>query len=391
MSFCTSHANSPGRLCLPPLAVLLRAEAGGPALAVEPVQPADLLDAVGEAWREQCLRKGFPENPLGETPVSLVPLPGHGNAAARYRGFSLEVTLPDGRVSQQQFGLGALRTAADRAAESLVERGVLSRNSSFVFELVLDETLPRPALGADQPFSVAKMKSAPLSCRKERLAPLLERARPVEQPARADFPVFFTAEALRRAEQCSRAGASAVPPVESGGVLVGSLACCDVEQEWFVIVTDVLEVHEPEQTEFTLAYSGRSWSRIQKILAAKQVRDPGRLVRLVGQAHGHNFLPNLQNQCDLCEKLTVCGQTSVFVSRDDRDWMRAVFAHQPWALCQIYGLTARREPVHQLFSLKDASWQPRGYYVLPEFNWNEKALPPAPSQAQAIHTHEPAH
>ena len=49
--------------------------------------------------------------------------------------------------------------------------------------------------------------------------------------------------------------------------------------------------------------------------------------------------------------------------------MRAVFARQPWALCQIFGLTARKEPVHKLYSLKDACWQPRGYFLLPDFEW----------------------
>jgi hypothetical protein len=103
-------------------------------------------------------------------------------------------------------------------------------------------------------------------------------------------------------------------------------------------------------------------------------------VRLLGQCHGHNFLPNDGNRCDQCDKRPVCGLSSVFVSPDDQTWMRAVFSRQPWALCLIFGMNARNEPVQQLYSLKDGLWQPRGYFVLPEYEWNAptEGIPPTP-------------
>ena len=52
--------------------------------------------------------------------------------------------------------------------------------------------------------------------------------------------------------------------------------------------------------------------------------------------------------------------------------MRAVFNRQPWALCQIFGLSARGDRVNHLYSIKDGRWQPRGYFVLPEFTWNDR-------------------
>jgi hypothetical protein len=107
-------------------------------------------------------------------------------------------------------------------------------------------------------------------------------------------------------------------------------------------------------------------------MKARQAAHPDRAERLLGQCHGHNFLPNDGHVCDECEKRPVCSLTSVFVSDDDSTWMRAVFARQPWALCQIYGLSARKEPLHRLYSLKDGSWQPRGYFRLPDCDWTTK-------------------
>ena len=151
---------------------------------------------------------------------------------------------------------------------------------------------------------------------------------------------------------------------------MGSLAFCEITKEFFPLITDILEVLEAEQSAFSLAYSGPSWTRIQAIIKAQQAAHPAHAVRLLGQCHGHNFMPNDGNRCDQCDKRPVCGLSSVFVSSDDQNWMRAVFARQPWALCLIFGLNARKEPVQQLYSLKDGQWQARGYFVLPEFQSN---------------------
>ena len=60
--------------------------------------------------------------------------------------------------------------------------------------------------------------------------------------------------------------------------------------------------------------------------------------------------------------------TSVFVSLDDRTWSKAVFSKQPWHICHIFGLNARGEPVHALFSLKENRLLQRGFYLLPDFD-----------------------
>ena len=104
-------------------------------------------------------------------------------------------------------------------------------------------------------------------------------------------------------------------------------------------------------------------------MKAMESQPATRTYRLVGQCHGHNFLPaNGAPPCEVCPRLAVCGRSSVFVSTDDVSWARAVFRRQPWHLSHIFGLNARRENVHGLFGLRDGRLLERGFYVVPEFD-----------------------
>ena len=178
-------------------------------------------------------------------------------------------------------------------------------------------------------------------------------------------PVFYTEEALAKAEACARRGADT--NVESGGALLGSLAACPETGEFFSIIHDVIEVQEADEQQFSLSYSSRSWARLQKIQDARQAAYPHRAERLMGQAHGHPFRPNDGKDCAECEKHATCTLTSAFVSPSDQKWHKGVFSRSPWALCHIFGLTARGEHVNQLFGLKDGRLQARGFYLLPDF------------------------
>ena len=352
-----------------PLTVVIRADATGSALASELVTAADLSDAVAETWRDQCLRRGHPERALPEVPVSLVPLFSKVPSDSRCEGFALDLELPDGQVRRQEFSLKCLRAVAARAVKSLIAAGILGQELHCYYEVTADAA--RVPLRGQRPVSPpasANVKSQAPICLRLPYRQLLEQAKAVGVFDEEAFPVFFTAAAHARAEAASRRGAASVPPVESGGVLTGSLAFCDESKEFFVLVTDSLAVENADQTTFSLAYSGTSWTRIQAIMKARQAGHPARAERLLGQCHGHNFLPNDGNRCDQCQKRLVCGLTSVFASPEDQNWMAAVFARQPWALCHIFGLNARQEPVQELFTLKDGRWQARGFFLLPDFD-----------------------
>lgn len=366
------------------LAVVLRLELNGESLARERVRPADLADAVSEAWRDGCLRRGQPRVPLAELPVRLVPSFKEGSNR-RCTGFELEVTDPRGGSARRAFTIHSLGHVAERAAARLRTAGTLRPGQTYLYEVELD----RNGAPATTPASMDaqfdfQIKHAPLVFLNRPLRPLLEKARAVDVVEDDHFPVFYTEAALARAEIASRLGGDAVPAVETGGILAGSLCACADSGEFFCVVTDVLEVREAEQTEFSLSYSSRSWTRIQRIMQARQAAEPHRAIRILGQAHGHNYLPNGGKTCEGCLQRPTCSLNNVFVSPDDQTWTRAVFAHQPWQLCHIFGLTARGDKVHSLFGLRDGRLQARGFFTIPDFN-SEPDQAPLPAQEESPH------
>ena len=109
-----------------------------------------------------------------------------------------------------------------------------------------------------------------------------------------------------------------------------------------------------------------SVSRIQAVMRAKQAEPSTRAYRIVGQAHGHNFLPG--RSCAECEKVKECKVTSAFISSDDRTWSKAVFNQQPWHVCQIFGHNARGEKVHAFYGLQDNRLSQRGFHAIRDFD-----------------------
>jgi hypothetical protein len=343
------------------LAVVLRGEEGGPELTREAVSDADLLDAHSELWLAGCLRKGRPDMALEELPFRLVPLP--GSEGRRCLGFALEA---DGEAARLEFGPKALSHVASRAARRLIESEVLKAGDTYYYEVHADGRPPlRVAAAAGMKLSA---RTAPPAYESVELPPLLERARTVGEVDDRCHPVFYTEEALARAERLARRGADSQPPIESGAVLIGPLCSCPRTGEFFAVVCEALEVSDAEEKELSLTYSGKSWARIQAVMKARQSQPATRAHRILGQCHGHNFLPaGGAPPCEHCASAKVCSRTSVFVSSDDRLWSRAVFSRQPWQLCHIFGLSARGENVGALFGLRDGQLLERGFHVIPAF------------------------
>ena len=348
-----------------PLAVRLFKGQGTPVLAREPVRPADFSEVASEAWRDGCLRSGHPNVPLSQVPMRLSPIIAEG-AAARCAGFKLELTLPNGQTTHRLFTFHCLSPVADRALAPLLEAGALKPGERYRFDVVVDPRRPAVHPSPENGLAVTvSLRSAALEYLTVPLPQLLERATPVALRNDQVPPVFYTQAAFAKSEACARRGAEA--GVESGGALFGSLAACPETGEFFSIIHDVIEVQEADEKKFSLAYSSRSWLRLQKIQQARQSAFPLRADRLLGQTHGHPFRPNDGKVCVECDERATCTLTSAWASSDDQIWHKAVFARQPWALCLIFGLSARGEPVHQLFGLKDGRLQARGYYLLPDF------------------------
>ncbi len=351
----------------PPLCVPVRREHNGPVVARERVTKSDLADVLSEAWRDACLRKGHPDVPLSRVPMRLL-LNLKSLASDRCVSYALELSLPHGEHVTREFTLKSLHSVAMRGVQRFIDADRLQANPSLFYELVHDRAGAKAReTAAPGPAFDAAVKTPPLTFQRVSLRPLLRAATPVHEIDEECFAVFFTQEAFAKAERFARKGAQSQPPVETGAVLIGTLCACPQTGEFFCVVIDALEVLEAEESEFSLSYTGKSWLRIQTMMKARLAANPGCTDRILGQCHGHNFLPNGGKICEACPKLPVCNLNNVFASQADQSWSKAVFARQPWALCGIFGLTARGDRVNGLFTLKDGRLQTRGFYLLPDF------------------------
>ncbi len=137
----------------------------------------------------------------------------------------------------------------------------------------------------------------------------------------------------------------------------------------FAVVVDVLVAAHSEATTYSLTYSGKTWARIQAVMRAKRAYPATRSHRLLGQVHGHSFLPlDGAEPCEDCAVRAVCSRTTAFLSLDDLAWCRAVFRREPWQLSQIFGLNARGEGVEAFYGQRGGRLVPRSYSGLETFD-----------------------
>lgn len=356
-------------------AVVLRADARGPVLARACVTEADLSEALSEVWFKGLLRRGFADVPFEQVSMRLTPR-FENDDRRRCSGFAIEADDPLGAGHRFDFPVAALGHVANRLAQQLIEEGRLQSEDLYYYEL---DTKLR-SMDQDKPktetveFSIS-VRNSEMTYLRLPLDTLRQSAEPRGITRPEDHAVFYTQEALAKSEQFARKGAVVEPAIETGSVLLGYLCCCEQSGEMFCVICDALEVKDAEMKPFSLSYSGKSWARIQAVLRARQAQPATQAQRIVGQSHGHNFLPNDgAPPCELCLKQEVCARTSVFVSSDDRQWCRAVFHRQPWALCHIFGLNARQDQVGSLYSLSGGRLEERGFYVIDVFDpseWNQ--------------------
>ena len=342
------------------LDVVVRAEVDEAPLARQPLTEADLAEARSEAWFRGLLRRGRHDVPFEDLESRLAPI----TRKDRCLGFVLETSGPGSPDrTYHSFGVSCAAPVAQRLAEKLVDQGVLAEGDTYAYDL-------EPRRGSAPPPPRAgglriTTRTAPLKYAGLPLSPVLAAAEAVGTIDDDSFPVFFGRDALTGAEHFSRTGAACRPPVESGAMLIGRLCACPDTGEMFVTVHDAFEVFDAAQREFALILTGATWKQVEAVLRRFRDGDGPGLMRLVGQAHGHNF--ELQGEpCAVCHEARECGRTTVFVSAEDRRFMRTVFARQPWALCWIAGSNARGDRVAKLYTLRGGSWQERGYHVVDE-------------------------
>jgi hypothetical protein len=360
----------------PLLSVRLRRRLRSEVIAVEQVRDRDLTDAIAEIWMEGYLRKGFAEVEMGEVEVQLRTIYRQNAEAGRYcDGFELEIRNPGGAATRRFFSRECLAPVAERGSRRLLEDGTLQTGDLFFYDMAIGdgEALVNASgagrTDAELTLRGPESRGAPGHLRVP-LRLLLDRSE-AESPYTADapYPIFFTRSARERAERISRKGADVMPPVETGGLLIGPLCVCPDSGEMFAVILDVLEAADSEATTHTLTYSSATWARIQAILRARQADPATRHHRIIGQTHGHNFLPfDGAAQCDECPHRAECTRSTAHLSAADRTWARAVFNGEPWSVSQVFGLDPRSNPVEAFYGQRGGSLVKRGYGVIDDFD-----------------------
>jgi hypothetical protein len=349
----------------PALEIQFRDAADGRLLLREPVRPQDLAEPLAEVHREGFLRHGTMRAYADPASADLLPVL-ESPDSSRCLGYALRFQVPDGPDRTSAFSSLSLGHVARRGQAKLP-----AETEPWVCELHVGapESPGAPPTSAD-PLGAATVTRPPWHYLEVPLAPLRRLARTPEPyptlPAEADpFPVFYTGTAYLHAEEFARRGTVRHPDFESGCVLAGTLCSCPESGEFFVVVLAAYEVQDADQRLHSLSYTGSSWTRILTNLRERQRRQP--YLRILGQAHGHNFRPNEGKTCPPCLSRSHCDLTNLFASADDETWSRAVFSGQPWQLCHIFGLTARGDRIDGLFTWHDGRLAHRAFQILPEF------------------------
>lgn len=352
------------------LTVVLRSEHGGPEIAREPVLDSDVADVYAQLWLDGWLRAGRPGVPYEALSFRITARLADG-AGSKVEKLVFEATDAEGRSRSMRPTTHAFQHAATRASQALLGAEILRPEDPYFYEVAIRPRRPEREAGDCGLNFTVTARNVPLDYLTVPIGPLVKRAETVGKVDDRVMPVFYTADALRQAQRYARKGADDRPPTETGAVLVGPLCSCPETGELFVVLCDALEARDAEGSSLSLEYTGKTWARIQRVVRAKQSQPATRAYRIVGQAHGHNVLPG--GSCEECEKAHECKLTSVFVSHDDRTWSQAVFAGQPWHVCHIFGLNARGEHVHALFSLRENRLEQRAFYVISDFDPTREA------------------
>jgi len=352
--------------------VAVRLKSDGPIVDREPVRPTDFADADSELWLTSHLQLGHLDTPPDALTIRRSPIfRNNGSTGGVCDGFWLRTVGPAGRDAELDFSIHALDRVAARVSKRLQARGRLKAGESYYYSVLAEPDGASPAEPADADARLCiRVTRAPLNWLSTPLAPLHRRARAMGPVRDCHFSVFYTAEALKRAERFSRRGAGSRPPIETGAALVGPICRCPVSGRIFQVICDALELSGVEEREYSLTWSGATWQRVQADLDSLRRQPGAECWRQLGQVHGHNFLPA---DLDTAGKALAAGgpgwpgSDSAFVSLDDRDWHSAVFSGQPWAICHIFGHLANGARVDRLYGLEDARLLERGYYLIDRF------------------------
>ncbi len=385
---------------IPGVVVHLRTDADGPTVESEAVKGSDLADAMAELAFNAGLRRDGTPLALSDLRARIRPAyRSSPDAAPICDGFVLEAEATNGEKTSRRFDRHVLESVAARGGRRLLESGTLEKGEFYYYEVQIEETTigPLEIEGAASPPPPTRSPLGPLlaaakqiSAERERgledevyalehaspdVRPPRFRASSLHDPVDSDavstdidslhYPVVYLRSAFDKAAAIARKGAAMTPAVETGGLLLGRLFWCPETHQLFGVIEDALEAAQTEGTTYSLTFTSETWGRVQAVLKARQRSPSTRGQRLVGQFHGHNFIPFSQGAtCDGCPSQGECSISTAYLSESDRKWCRAVFPREPWQLSQVFGLTPRREAVSAFYGQYGGLLERRDYYVL---------------------------
>jgi hypothetical protein len=354
-------------------------------------------------FKEETWLHGLRRGLLGEdlAAVALRVLPGEPaadgsgeHAAEHVTGFVIE--LEDARGTHRRpFPLSALASVIRRFVARLRAEGVIDKGEECSFSLTRAPAADRaaPATRAQSGADAGPPRASRVVRR--HLLPAFEPARLSDYLARARRFDGAFGHLLREAEGAADTGTPAAPedeplPIfvprhvwedsrafarrggerESGAVWTGRLLRDEESPEVFVVIDASLPAESAEEAEYSLTFSGETWSRLQARLAERRKRLGRPHERFCASVHGHNFGPSTDKDgnamCSACATAKVCGRSTAHASTEDETWHRGVFAGQPWAALLVHGWTARKEEDWRLYGLADGGLRERPVHILEE-------------------------
>lgn len=208
-----------------------------------------------------------------------------------------------------------VRDYAQRAASTLVERGVLQAGEMFQYVV---SAFPAASARAHEPsanggFTVEAI-AQPLPLHDTPLADFLRKAILAPPSMEGDAPVFIPQAVVDQVKEHAERTAN----VESGGVLLGKLHRDVAVPEMFVEVTAFIPAPHTESTATKLTFTGETWAAVRAALALRRRNET-----MIGWAHHHPDWCRLRN-CPL-ERRKECTATNAFYSAEDILLMATVF------------------------------------------------------------------
>lgn len=249
-----------------------------------------------------------------------------------------------------------------RVVERCLERGLLKPGDEYLPRWTSGEIPGDAVNGAVRCGEAFRVSGRAPDCVPVRLEDLRRWAEPRGRVEAGEFPVFYPASLAARVRDLARRGEA--EGIETGAALAGVLLRGTDGPELAILLTAALAFEHAEATQTRLEPRAATWAGVHAALRVRRQSMPGIPEVLVGQVHGHPFLPG---DCGGCPRRPDCALSTASCSAEDDHWMRLVFGTQPWALCHIVGYTPRREVVEQLFTRSGGRLRARGFHVVPDF------------------------